>query len=62
MADTPNASRHMPFVQDKTAPVFALEKPNGLAPSDEEVERNPRARSARLRYGIRQREQAVMHA
>lgn len=48
-----NNSRHLPAVQEGPAPTFSLEASNGLKPTEEETETNPRARSARLRYGIR---------
>lgn len=47
------ASRHMPLTEVVALPSFALEKSGGLKPSDEEIERNPRSRSARLRWGRR---------
>ena len=50
---TANASRHMPVVKDARKPSFAMEENNGLKPTDEETARNPRARSARLRYALR---------
>jgi 16S rRNA (cytosine1402-N4)-methyltransferase len=47
-------SRHVPVVQGpKIEPTFTVEKNSGLKPSDAETARNPRARSAHLRYGVR---------
>ena len=47
-------SRHLPpDMTQRAAPVYRLEKRNGLPPSDAETSVNPRARSARLRYAIR---------
>lgn len=45
-------SRHMPQAAT-AAPSFTLAKRSALKPSKEECERNPRARSARLRAAIR---------
>ncbi len=45
-------SRHMPMVEDKPAIFDSLGKPM-IAASEEEAELNPRARSAKLRAGIR---------
>lgn len=50
---TPNASRHLPMAAPKAESVFELEAAGGLKPTPEETKRNPRARSARLRYAIR---------
>ena len=49
----PNASRHMPATTAGAPATFHVEKNSGLKPSDDEITRNPRARSAHLRYGIR---------
>ncbi len=50
----PQGSRHLPPVNAGAAqPLFLLAQRQGLGPSAEEIARNPRARSARLRYGIR---------
>jgi 16S rRNA (cytosine1402-N4)-methyltransferase len=55
----PKGSRHMPPADphdaqtNATAPVFRLIRAGGVTASDEEVRRNPRARSARLRIAER---------
>lgn len=46
-------SRHTPDLPPERAPSFALERKRATAPSDEEVARNPRARSASLRWAVR---------
>jgi 16S rRNA (cytosine1402-N4)-methyltransferase len=46
-------SRHMPDLPPERAPSFALERRRATAPSDEEVQANPRARSASLRWATR---------
>ena len=48
-----NNSRHLPAKITKFAPTFTLIETGGLKASVEEIEMNPRSRSARLRYGIR---------
>lgn len=51
---TSNASRHMPPKPgEEKPPLFTVPKRKGLEPSQDEIGRNPRARSARLRWGIR---------
>ncbi|MBY0263940.1 MAG: 16S rRNA (cytosine(1402)-N(4))-methyltransferase RsmH [Holosporales bacterium] len=51
---TPN--RHAlalsPLAEKGTGPLFELPRPQPLRPSPSECQKNPRARSARLRYGI----------
>jgi 16S rRNA (cytosine1402-N4)-methyltransferase len=46
-------SRHMPDLPPERAPSFVLERRRSTAPGDEEVQRNPRARSASLRWATR---------
>ena len=49
----PQGSRHLPPKQAGRAPTFTLVFNGHKAPSDAEVEANPRARSAKLRAGVR---------
>lgn len=49
----PSGSRHRPTTGTTIAPTFKVLKSSGLSPTKEEEALNPRARSARLRYGIR---------
>jgi len=46
-------SRHMPEVEQGPEPSFRLLTRKAIEPSDEEVNVNPRARSAKLRAAIR---------
>lgn len=48
-----NNSRHLPAAPTGPRPTFLIEESNGLKASDDEIDINPRSRSARLRYGIR---------
>ncbi len=49
----PQPSRHLPVQGDVAAEIFEVPERRGRVPTDAEVARNPRARSARLRWGIR---------
>ncbi|MEL6371752.1 MAG: 16S rRNA (cytosine(1402)-N(4))-methyltransferase RsmH [Pseudomonadota bacterium] len=48
-----SGSRHLPQAQDAEPPVFDLRHRKAVIPSEEEIARNPRSRSAKLRTGIR---------
>lgn len=50
---TPSGSRHAPQVQSGPAPTYRLDKAKAIAPSDAELDVNPRARSAKLRAAHR---------
>ncbi|MGJ3258349.1 MAG: 16S rRNA (cytosine(1402)-N(4))-methyltransferase RsmH [Rhodospirillales bacterium] len=49
----PQPSRHLPVQGGMAAEIFEVPERRGRVPTDAEVARNPRARSARLRWGIR---------
>ncbi|MFN3232844.1 MAG: 16S rRNA (cytosine(1402)-N(4))-methyltransferase RsmH [Alphaproteobacteria bacterium] len=49
----PTHSRHLPQAPNRRPPSFRLASRKAIKPSDEEVARNPRARSARLRAAVR---------
>jgi 16S rRNA (cytosine1402-N4)-methyltransferase len=52
--DKPAPSRHAPMMlDDNRAPTFMLEQRKPIEASAEEISRNPRARSARMRVAIR---------
>ena len=50
---TEGVSRHMPIVPDASPVFFTLPRGYPVSASKEECQRNPRARSARLRVGVR---------
>jgi 16S rRNA (cytosine1402-N4)-methyltransferase len=49
----PKASRHLPTQAEERKPTLRLIAPGGIEPGAEEVQTNPRARSARLRIAER---------
>ncbi len=52
--DVPLPSRHLPMATDAgPGPTFRLEPKKAILPEDEEIRRNPRARSAKLRCAVR---------
>lgn len=51
--DVPAVSRHLPATDAATTPGFRLIRRGAIKPSDAETNRNPRARSARLRIAER---------
>lgn len=51
--DVPHASRHLPEAPAGPAPTFELIFRGARKPTDAEIDRNPRARSARLRAALR---------
>jgi 16S rRNA (cytosine1402-N4)-methyltransferase len=48
----PGGSRHRPAIVDPDAPTF-IKVAKAVSPSAAELDRNPRARSARLRSAVR---------
>ena len=49
----PTHSRHIPGAPSRRNPSFVLPRRSAIKPSDGEIDRNPRARSARLRSALR---------
>ena len=57
----PRPSRHLPDIE-RPAPSFRITRKRPTVPGDDEISRNPRARSARLRVAIRTDAPAMMEA
>ncbi len=55
----PAASRHAPALGDGPSPSFTTPQRGSAGVSDEEGNRNPRSRSAKLRFGIRSAASAI---
>ena len=53
-------SRHMPMLAQSYGNTFSLLQTKAIVPSQEEIDQNPRARSARLRVGVRANSTAPM--
>jgi 16S rRNA (cytosine1402-N4)-methyltransferase len=51
--NVPISSRHAPGIDTRPAPTFTLPFKGHMGAADEELARNPRARSAKLRAGVR---------
>lgn len=49
----PNASRFVPTAANENEPLFIMPFSKAIAPGEEEIKRNPRSRSAKLRLAIR---------
>jgi 16S rRNA (cytosine1402-N4)-methyltransferase len=49
----PQVSRHLPAEMKVPEPAFELQDRHGIEPTEDEIARNPRARSARLRWAVR---------
>ncbi len=58
--DVANSSRHMPELQAPKPASFKVTKRKGFTASEDEIKENPRSRSARLRYGIRTNNPAIL--
>ncbi|MBX9976977.1 MAG: 16S rRNA (cytosine(1402)-N(4))-methyltransferase, partial [Alphaproteobacteria bacterium] len=59
--NTPLPSRHMPLMAEhRITPAFTLLQKKPLLPSHSEMHKNPRSRSAKLRYAIRTGEELMI--